>query len=151
MCYDIVFRTDGWDCAIEEAITARPGNICFAWCNDVSPESNRNEFGTHGFVHRNWTDITNRFVPPYFASDYNDTWFNDVARALGVTTYLHNFVTEHMHYSLGKAEIDQNTKERLDRHAQTKPDQIYSSDEKRLEREEEIKRLREFIEKARNS
>jgi hypothetical protein len=142
---DIVFRTQGWDTAVREAINARPGKICFAWCNDVSPESNRNEFGTHGFVHRNWTDVVGRFVPPYFASDYNDTWFNDVARALGVTTYLDNYLTEHMHYSLGKSEIDQNTKERLDRHASQKPDQIYNSEAMQQERQEEIEKLRKFI------
>lgn len=148
---DIVFRTEGWDNAVEEAIISRPGNICFVWCNDVSPESNRNEFGTHGFVHRNWTNITQRFVPPYFASDYNDTWFNDVAKALGVTTYLHNYITEHMHYSLGKAEMDQNTKDRLARHALTKPEEIYNSEEKKLEREEEIQKLRKFIDEVRES
>lgn len=147
---DIVFRTEGWDSAIEEAINARPGKICFVWCNDVSPESQRNEFGTHGFVHRNWTNIIQRFVPPYYASDYNDTHFNDVARALGVGTYLHNHITEHMHYSLGKAEKDQNTLDRLDRHASTKPKQIYYSEEKKLEREEEIQKLRQFIDKVKN-
>lgn len=145
---DIVFRTKGWDTAIREAISARPGKICFVWCNDMSPESDRHEFGTHGFVHRNWTNITQRFVPPYFASDYNDTWFNDVARSLSVNTYLHEHITEHMHYSLGKSEIDQNTRDRLDRHASTKPEQIYNSEEKKLEREEEIQKLRQFIDKC---
>lgn len=142
---DIVFRTQGWDTAVTEAINARPGKIAFVWCNDVSPESQRNEFGTHGFVHKNWTDITGRFVPPYFASDYNDTWFNDVAKALGVNTYLHHHITEHCHYSLGKAEIDQNTRERLERHTAQRPDLIYNSIEKVKERQEEIEKLRKFI------
>lgn len=142
---DIVFRTQGWDSDVREAINARPGKIAFVWCNDVSPESQRHEFGTHGFVHKNWTNITKRFVPPYFASDYNDTWFNDVARALGVTTYLHHQITEHMHYSLGKSEIDQNTRDRLERHAATKPDQIYNSVEMQAERQAEVEKLREFI------
>lgn len=142
---DIVFRTQGWDTAVKEAINARPGKIAFVWCNDVSPESQRHEFGTHGFVHKNWTSVVGRFVPPYFASDYNDTWFNDVARALGVTTYLHNFLTEHMHYSLGKAEIDQNTKERLNRHAATRPEEIYNQQEMQDERAAEVEKLRNFI------
>lgn len=145
---DIIFRTKGWDTAVRNAINERPGKVCFAWCNDMSPESDRHEFGTHGFVHRNWTTIVGRFVPPYFASDYNDTWFNDVAKALGVNTYLHNYITEHMHHSLGKAEIDQNTRDRLERHARTRPDEIYNSEEKRLEREEEIQKLRQFIDKC---
>lgn len=142
---DIVFRTQGWDTDVRNAINARPGKICFVWCNDVSPESQRHEFGTHGFVHKNWTDTIGRFVPPYYASDYNDTHFNDVSKALGVQTYLHQHITEHMHYSLGKAEIDRNTRDRLDRHAAQKPEQIYKSQEKQDERQEEIEKLREFI------
>lgn len=142
---DIVFRTIGWDTAVREAINARPGKIAFVWCNDYSDESNRNDFGTHGFVHRNWTDVIGRFVPPYFASDYNDTWFNDVSRELNVQTYLHHHVTEHMHYSIGKSEIDQNTRERLDRHASQKPDEIYNSHEKKQERLDEVEKLRGYI------
>jgi hypothetical protein len=142
---DIVFRTKGWDVDVTEAIKARPGYIAFVWCNDVSPESQRHEFGTHGFVHKNWTNITNRFVPPYFASDYNDTWFNDVARILNVTTYIHHQITEHMHYSLGKSEIDQNTQDRLDRHAATHPEEIYNRPEMQAERQAEVEKLREFI------
>jgi hypothetical protein len=142
---DIVFRTKGWDTAIREAINARPGKICFAWCNDYSNESQRNEFGTHGFIHRNWTNVIGRFVPPYFVSDYNDTWFNDVAEKLGVRTYIHNHTIEHMHYSLGKSPMDNNTEERLKRHERDHPDLIYYSREKRIEREDEIEMLREFI------
>lgn len=142
---DIVFRTQGWDTAIKQAIVARPKKICFVWCNDVSPESQRHEFGTHGFIHKNWTDTVGRFLPPYFVSDYNDTWLNDIARALGVNTYLHQHITEHMHYSLGKAEKDQNTLDRLARHEKERPQDIYNSEEKRLEREAEIEALREFI------
>ena len=142
---DIIFRTKGWDTAIKEAIDARPGKICFAWCNDVSDESSRHEFGTHGFIHRNWTDVVGRFVPPYFVSDYNDTWFNDVSRKLNVQTYLHNHITEHMHFSLGKSKIDKNTEERLERHTKENPEEIYNSHDKQAEREDEIAKLREYI------
>lgn len=142
---DIVFRTKGWDTAVKEAINARPGKIAFVWCNDISPESQRNEFGTHGFVHKNWTDTIGRFVPPYFASDYNDTYLNEVSRRLGVQTYIHHQITEHMHYSLGKAEIDTNTKERLDRHAATKPEETYNSEWFQKEIADDVEKLREFI------
>lgn len=142
---DIIFRTKGWDTAIREAIDARPGKICFAWCNDVSDESSRHEFGTHGFIHRNWTDVVGRFLPPYFVSDYNDTWLNDVSRKLNVQTYLHSYITEHMHFSLGKSAIDKNTEERLERHERGRPDEIYNSPEKVAEREQEVEKLREFI------
>lgn len=142
---DIIFRTQGWDTAITDTINSYPGKIAFVWCNDYTDESYRNDFGTHGFIHKNWTDVIGRFVPPYFASDYNDTWFNDVARDLGVTHYLHEYVTEHMHYSLGKSEMDQNTRDRLARHAATKPDELYNSQELRIERLDEAEKLRDYI------
>lgn len=140
---DLVFKSPHWDTLIKEAIDARPGKICFAWGNDFQPDSQRNVFGTHGFIHRNWTDVVGRFVPPYFVSDYNDTWLNDVGEALHVRTYVHNVWTEHMHYSLGKAEVDENTKERLERHNQDNPEKIYQ--DKAEERQAEIEKLREFI------
>lgn len=142
---DIIFRTKGWDTAVREAIDTRPGKICFVWCNDVSDESSRHEFGTHGFIHKNWTDVVGRFVPPYFVSDYNDTWLNDVSRKLNVQTYIHHHTTEHMHFSLGKSKIDKNTEERLKRHEKERPEEIYNSPEKVAEREKEVEKLREFI------
>lgn len=145
---DIIFRTEGWDTAVREAIDARPGKICFAWCNDISEESSRHEFGTHGFVHRNWTDVVGRFVPPYFVSDYNDTWFNDVSRKLNVQTYIHHHVTEHMHYSLGKSKVDKNTEERLERHEREHPEGLYNRADIVAEREAEVEKLREFITNA---
>lgn len=140
---DIVFRSKGWDTKIKEAIDSHAGKIAFVWGNDATPESQRNVFGTHGFVHKNWTDIIGRFVPPYFVSDYNDTWFNDVARMLNVAHYLPEVWTEHMHYSVGKAEIDQNTKDRLERHGQDNPEKIYANT--LPERQEEAEKLRKFI------
>jgi len=142
---DIIFRTKSWDSAIRSIINSYPKNICFVWCNDLSDGSYRNNFGTHGFIHRNWTDVIGRFVPPYFVSDYNDTWFNDVAEKLGVRNYLHEYITEHMHFSLGKAEMDNNTQERLKRHEREHPEELYYSRELRIEREDEIEKLREFI------
>lgn len=142
---DIVFRSKSWDTQIKEAIDAYPKKIAFVWGDDSTDQSQRNEFGTHGFVHKNWCDVIGRFVPPYFSSDYNDTWFNDVAQALNVRRYLHDVKTEHCHISLGKMPIDQNAVDRLTRHAKDRPDEIYNSQEKRIERLDEIEKLREFI------
>lgn len=140
---DIVFRSNGWDTAIKEAIDSYPKKIAFVWGDDSNGESQRNEFGTHGFIHKNWCDVVGRFVPPYFSSDYNDTWFNDVAQALNVRRYLDSVKTEHMHVSLGKMPMDQNTVDRLVRHERDKPGDIYA--DKLPERIEEIEKLREFI------
>jgi hypothetical protein len=147
---DIVFRTNGWDDAVRDKINEYPGKIAFVWCDDYGTGTDRSDFGTHGFIHRNWTDVVGRFVPPYFVSDFNDTWFNDVAVALGVRAHLPQHLTEHMHYIFQKAQIDQNTRERLDRHQRERPDQLYNSDAMQLERREEVLKLQAFIEAHRD-
>lgn len=142
---DIMFRTEGWDDIVRHEFSQRPDRIAFLYGDDRNEESQHNEFGTHGFIHKNWTDVIGRFVPPYFSSDYNDTWFNDIATELHRINQI-PIVTEHLHYSLGKSPKDQNTEDRLIRHEKDKPEEIYNSREKRMEREDEIERLRQFIE-----
>lgn len=142
---DIEFRTSGWDTIIQAAIDAYPGRIAFVYGNDRNGESVRNEFGTHGFVHHVWAEISGYFVPPYFVSDYNDTWFNEIAEKLGVKMYLENVVTEHMHFSLGKSPMDQNTQDRLDRHTKQKPEELYNSQPMRVERLAQTEKLRRYL------
>lgn len=121
---DIVFRTDGWDDVVRRAFDATPDKILFAWGDDGY--SDGKNFGTHGFIHRRWVEAVGFFVPPYFVSDYNDTFLNDVAKRIGRHQYLPIF-TEHMHYLAGKADIDRNTAERLSRHTECRPDLLYQS------------------------
>jgi hypothetical protein len=147
---DILFRTKGWDTEIVNAINSFPNKIGLVWGDDLNDESQRNEFCTHGFIHKNWTDVTGRFVPPYFSSDYNDTWFNDVSKGIGKQRYLHHVKTEHMHFSLGKSEMDQNTRDRLERHQRDRPEEIYRSRSCRIERADEIERLRQRAEQKTN-
>lgn len=146
---DLVFKTHGWDREFTKAIDDFPGKIAFVWGDDLNDESQRNEFGTHGMVHKNWTDVVGYFCPPYFVSDYNDTFFNDLSRKLHVQRYLHHVKTEHMHYSLGKSEIDQNTRERLERHANEHPEEIYNSPKFQAEMEQKREALQAFINKTR--
>lgn len=142
---DIRFRTQGWDTVVRNLFAEYPDRIVFAYGDDGLTEQNGYEFGTHGFIHKNWTDVVGRFVPPYYESDYNDTHLNDVAKALGRHRHI-PVMTEHMHYSIGKSEKDQNTEDRLARHEIQKPQELYNARQQRLERADEIERLRQFIE-----
>lgn len=141
---DIVFRTQGWDDIVREAFLDYDDRILFAFGDDGSSESNRNEFGTHGFIHKNWVDVVGYFVPPYFVSDYNDTFLNDVSRRIGRHKSI-PILTEHMHYSLGKSEIDENTRERLERAEKERPQDLYNSEEFKKEMEQKREALMEFI------
>ncbi|MBF4194662.1 hypothetical protein [Mycolicibacterium phlei] len=122
---DIVFRTPHWDTVVREAFSDTPDNILFAFGRDGYQDGNN--FGTHGFVHRTWVETVGFFVPPYFVSDFNDTFLNDVAKLIGRHREI-DIYTEHMHYICGKAPIDQNTRERLERHEAHRPQDLYHSD-----------------------
>jgi hypothetical protein len=135
---DIVFRTEGWDDVVRRAFADVPDNILFAFGRDGFQDGNN--FGTHGFIHREWVEAVGYFVPPYFVSDYNDVFLNDVAKAIGRHREIPIF-TEHMHYINGKAEIDQNTRERLERHQSHRPDELYYSDKVQGEVREAVERL----------
>ncbi len=126
---DLEFKTKNWDAIVVQAFAETPDGLVFVHGDDGSPErsaSHYNQFGTHGFLHRHWADTVGYFVPPYFSSDYNDTWLNDVANMIGRRVFV-PILTEHMHPDWGKGELDQTHRERLDRHARDNVAGLYAS------------------------
>lgn len=110
---DIIFRTPGWDETVVEAFATCPDKILMVHGNDGS---HRGEvFGAHPFVHRKWVETLGYFIPPYFSSDYGDSWNNELANALGRRRYLPMLI-EHMHPGFDKAPLDRTYRERLERH-----------------------------------
>lgn len=136
---DLVFKTDGWDAMVAQAFAEAEDKLLFVHGDDGHWGDT---FGTHGFLHRRWIEAVGYFVPPYFSSDYSDTWLNDVANALGRRVYL-PFVTEHMHPLFGKAEWDTTHRERIERHKNDKVDDLYR--ELAPKREKDIEKLRIVI------
>ena len=119
---DIRFRTSGWDTKITEAFASYPDNIVLVHGDDGIHGRN---LGTHSFLHEDWVNAVGYFVPPLFSSDYNDTWLNEVADSIGRRHYLPDVYTEHLHVVVGKAPMDRNTEERLERHARDNPEGLY--------------------------
>lgn len=109
---DVRFRTEGWDEVVRQAFRRYDDRILFAYGDDLGP--NGHVFGTHGFVHRRWVEALDYFVPPLFSSDWNDVWLNEVAVNIGRHELL-PIVTEHLHYTFGKAERDQTHADREER------------------------------------
>lgn len=130
---DVVYRTQSWDTMLAHEFENWPDRLVFVHGRDGVHDA---AFGTHGFIHRRWVEVVGRFCPPYFSSDYNDTWLNDVANALNRRVYLAELYTEHMHPVVGKAPMDQTYEERLTRHRQDNVDQLYA--EKVNERAAEV-------------
>lgn len=121
---DIRFRTAAWDTRVVEVFESVPDRIVFVHGDDGFQHE---RLGTHGFLHRRWVEAVGYFVPPYFSSDYNDTWLTEVADRIGRRVYLPDVVTEHMHPNAGKGEWDLTHRERLARHSQDDVDALYRS------------------------
>jgi hypothetical protein len=124
---DVVFQTQGWDNMVETAFANCADKILMVHGSDGSGHGNasgRGEFGPHPFTSHRWYETLGYFTPPWFSSDYGDSWINDLANAIGRRKHL-PFVIEHLHHAFGKAEIDQTTKERLDRHSSDQVEQLY--------------------------
>lgn len=128
---DIVFRTTGWDDLILAEFAKVPDRILLVHGDDGIQAGH---VATHGFLHRRWMETVGYFVPPIFASDWNDMWLTEVANALGRRVYLPHVYTEHMHPVAGKGEWDQTHQERLVRHHAEQVDNLYrTTGEKRAE------------------
>ncbi|HJS83553.1 MAG TPA: hypothetical protein VJ742_12040 [Nitrososphaera sp.] len=138
---DLIFRTEDWDTKLIAGFDPYPDKIAFVFADDGSDWGKT--MGTHGVLHKNWVDTVGYFVPPYFSSDYNDTWLNDVAEMIGRKVFVPGVYNEHMHYSFGKAELDQTHAERLERHARDNVAQIY--EDMLPQRQEDAQKLRAFI------
>jgi len=129
---DIRFRRKHWDNVVVERFAQSVDKIMFVYGSDgYQPVT----FGTHGFLHRNWTNVVGCFVPPYFSSDYNDTWLNDVSKMINRHVYV-NIYTEHLHPVAGKYHLDKTHRERLDRGERDRVEELYYSVKMKAEREQ---------------
>ena len=123
---DVVFRTPGWDEVVIEAFTRQADKILMVHGSDLGYHHDHgNTFGTHAFVHRRWIDTVGYFIPPWFCSDFGDTWINDCANAIKRRVFV-PIAVEHMHFLMKNVAQDETTLERLARHKRDKPDQLYS-------------------------
>ena len=144
---DIRFRTSGWDDVVINKFKEYPDNIVFLFGDDGVHR--KGSFGTHGFIHRDWVETVGYFVPPYFSSDKNDTWLNEVARGINRWIYI-DIYTEHMHPIVGKHTVDETHSDRLKRHKRDNIQELYNSKSKErlLDMDKLQKHINKFIEKG---
>lgn len=119
---DIIFRTPQWDLHVLYAFERHPDRLVLVHGRDGYQDAN---LATHSFIHRRWVEVLGYFVPPYFSSDYNDTWLTEIADAVGRRVYLPDVYTEHMHPVIGKGTWDKTHQERLARHQRDNVEQLY--------------------------
>lgn len=138
---DIRFRTRDWDTAVLAQFLRFPDRIVLVHGQDGIQGAT---IATHGFIHRRWVQQVGYFVPPLFASDYNDLWLTYVADQLGRRIYLPDVYTEHMHPVAGKGPWDRTHSERDARHKAENCDQIWRDTVR--ERDADVAKLRAYIE-----
>ena len=136
---DLLWRTSGWDVMVKNAFDAHPDKIVLVYGGDGHHASG---FATHPLIHRRWYETLGYFTAPYFSSDYADAWLWEISGMIGRRQYL-PFVTEHMHYSFGKAKIDQTMQENIDRRARDNPAALFAS--KAAERRRDAEKLLSVI------
>lgn len=140
---DIVFRTNKWDNMVVREFAKVPDKILLVHGRDGFQDD---RIATHGFLHRKWVETVGYFVPPFFASDYNDMWLTLVADVIGRRVYLPYMYTEHMHPLARKGTWDITHQERLIRHKSQKVDQKWRSTQNLRERD--VLKLRAVINKS---
>lgn len=119
---DIIFRSMHWDQVVLNAFDSISDKIGLVFGRDGYQDAN---MSTHGFIHRAWVDAVGYFVPPYFASDYNDAWLYEVSAAIGRRYYVPEIYTEHMHPVVGKGPLDITHQERMARHQAEDCDRLW--------------------------
>lgn len=139
---DIVFRTKDWDIIVIDKFDSCPDKILFVYGDDLKQGI---RLGTHGFLHQTWIRTCGFFTPPYFSADYCDTWIDTIAQNLNRKLFLPNVVIEHMHVSMKKSDMDNNSKDRVFRSKRDDNRGIFYSPEKIIEREQQILNLKKLI------
>lgn len=119
---DVIFRTCDWDLLVINKFNEYEDKLILVFGKDGIHNEN---LATLSFVHKNWIESSGFWLPPYFSSDYSDTWLNDVSSMINRRIFMDNLFFEHMHYCVNKAEIDQNTIDRLERHNIDNVSKIY--------------------------
>lgn len=142
---DFRFRSMFWDDIVYDAFSKYPDKIALVYGNDLIWTDGR--LATHGFVHRKWIEVTGMWLPPYFVSDFCDTWIDNVARMVNRIHFIPGMVIEHLHFSVGKSQIDENTYDRLKRHQFNNPKQKW--EQTLEERKEQAQKLLTYIKKFR--
>jgi hypothetical protein len=84
---DAWFETQDWDLKLIQAFDQYPDKIAMVFPSVDGLEWRGGKLTAdhcpHFCLHRNWLRILGYFVPPHFWHWYIDTWFRDIAKALG--------------------------------------------------------------------
>ena len=138
---DLVVHAQGWDRMVEDAFAQYPDGIALVY----GPDGFRNQVhATHPFLSRQWADALGGVTVEHFGHEYNDTWGNEIAEAVGRRHYIPDLWIQHLHPddpSLGVT-VDDTYRENKDRVASDRVRERYESAEMQRLRDTDVQRLR---------
>lgn len=101
---DQTYNTTGWDDRLLAEIQRFPDEIFCMWFNEGHWGEN---LCTFPIVSRKWCVTLGYFTTGLFECLYDDLWIMDLAQRLDRLHYIPDVLTEHLHWSYGKSEIDE--------------------------------------------
>lgn len=140
MSDDFVFETKGWDKTVLDTFDKYPDKIVLVWLDD---NCYRSRFAQSLFLHKNWVDTVGYFAAPYFATQYIDNWWNDIASIIGRKEFVRHFVVRHNWVA-----DDETHAEYMERSKQSKSRAFYNSMEMQEKRKIDAGKLQRFIDKT---
>ena len=102
---DILFKTQDWDSIVAEILINPRTEPRVLMTNDLSITKGKN--ATHAFVSRAFCEVLDYLLPPYFESEFCDTWITEIAQKSKTLVYREDLIVEHMHHLWGKANVDE--------------------------------------------
>jgi hypothetical protein len=101
---DAIMRTSAWDEIINHVFNQIPDKIGMVYGRDGIHDA---KFAAQFFLHREWINAAGYIFPPYYTADWADTWVFDVATIIKRAFFIEHVFLEHMHWSIGKSEMDE--------------------------------------------
>ena len=140
---DLIFRSKDWDERVMNIFNQYEDKIVLIFPNDLLQGD---RLATTFFLHRIWIETLGYYLPPYFSYEYADVWIDAVSKALNRRIYLRDVIVEHMHYSAGKAKMDETYTEGIARGQRDNVQLIYGQlADKRLEDFQKLRRVMKDI------
>ncbi len=98
---DLVFRTKNWDIilssGIEEQITKNGDRILLAGTWDGAEDHKDGCLITHSILTKDMVENLGYFTTGYFSSNFNDTWFTEIAKKIDRLYYRGDILIDHLH------------------------------------------------------
>jgi hypothetical protein len=135
---DAIMRSQHWDTIVSNIFNQIPDKMCLVYGRDGIHDQN---FAAQFFLHRNWIETAGYIFPKYYTADWADTWVFEVSKMLQRSLFVKEIFLEHMHWSVGKSQVDETVLLAQARRSKDNNEFQYRSPDHFFERIELVKKL----------